>query len=201
MDDHSTSDNQAAGVAIVGSVIARTILLLLFITGLISCSNDLEKARELSNTDDVQMDVAENVRLMYKEKGLLVAVITAPVMHRFFRNENRLVFPEGLAVELYDNGIVTCEIRAGFGERDETTKKMQASKGVVVINYKQEKLETEEMVWDEVREEIQADGQVRVTTPADRITGYGLRADDRFRNYSMNRIAGVVRVEDDNIPR
>jgi LPS export ABC transporter protein LptC len=200
MDNHSTKKYPDISFTLSGMK-CSAILILIFTLGIFSCKSDLEKARELSNTDDVQKDIAENVRLIYKEKGQLVAVITAPVMHRFFRNENRLVFPEGLAVDLYDNGIITCEIRAGFGERDETTKKMLATKGVVVTNYKPEKLETEEMVWDEVRQEIQADGQVRVTTPTDRITGYGLKADDRFRNYTMKRITGIVQVEDDNIPR
>lgn len=200
MDNHSIPACLMACIADIRGM-GKWITLLSFFLCFTSCSSDLEIARQLANTDDVQMDIAENVRLIYKEKGQLVAVITAPVMHRFFRNENRLVFPEGLAVDLYDDGVITCEIRAGFGERDETTKKMLASKGVVVTNFKKEKLETEDMVWDEVREEIQADGRVRVTTPSDRITGYGLKADDRFRNYTMNTITGVVQVEDDNIPK
>lgn len=200
MGDLSAKSNPYTIIDFIGWI-AKNIVFLLLTSSLISCTSNLEKARELANTDDVNMDIAENVRLIYKEKGELVAVITAPVMYRFFRNENRLVFPEGLAVELYDDGVITCEIRAGFGERDETTKKMRASKGVVVTNYKQEKLVTEEMIWDEVRKEIQANGQVKVTTPSDHITGYGLKADDRFRNYTMNRITGVVQVEDDNIPR
>jgi LPS export ABC transporter protein LptC len=168
--------------------------------GLSACDSDIEAARELANTDDVQMDVATDVRLMHKEAGKLTALITAPLMHRFFRNENRVVFPEGLLVELYDNGILTCTIRAGYGQRDESTKRMTASGGVTVLNYKQEQMDAEEMLWDEVRQEITVEGKVKVTTPTDVLYGLGLVADDRFKNYTMKRITGVVEVEGDNIP-
>jgi LPS export ABC transporter protein LptC len=178
----------------------RLCCICLLLPWLMACKNDLAKARELANTDEAQKDVAVNVRMVYKENGQIIAVISAPTMHTFFRNENRLVFPEGLAVELYDQGEMTCNIQAGYGQRDETTKRMTASKGVVVMNNKGEKLESEDMIWDEVRAEIKVDGKVKITTPTDQLTGYGLLADDRFRNYSMKKITGVVQVQDDNIP-
>lgn len=176
------------------------LFLLLFSLSFQACDNDIDTARELANTDDVHMDIATDVRLLYKEKGQLTALITAPSMHRYFRNENRLVFPEGLTVELYDNGVLTSVIRAGYGQRDESVKRMVASQGVNVRNYKNEQMDSEEMIWDEVRQEIKVEGKVKVTTPTDILYGYGLEADDRFKNYTMKRITGVVEVEDDNIP-
>jgi hypothetical protein len=101
---------------------------------------------------------------------------------------------------LYDDGILTCTINAGYGQRDETTKRMTASGGVKVLNFKQEQMESEEMIWDEVRKEIKVEGKVKVTTPTDILYGIGLVADDRFKNYSMKKITGVVEVEGDNIP-
>lgn len=179
----------------------RIMIILAVCSMMLSaCDSDIEAAKELANTDDVQMDVATDIRLMHKESGRLTALITAPLMHRFFRNENRIVFPEGLVVELYDDGILTCTINAGYGQRDETTKRMTASGGVKVLNFKQEQMESEEMIWDEVRKEIKVEGKVKVTTPTDILYGIGLVADDRFKNYSMKKITGVVEVEGDNIP-
>ena len=167
---------------------------------LLSCENDPQQAKALANTDNAQVDIAKDVRLMYKESGKLTALITAPLMHRYFRNENKIEFPEGVVVELYNNGNLTCTINAGYGMRDETTKRMDASKGVKVQNYKKEQMESEEMVWSEVAKEIRVDGKVKVTTPNDVLYGVGLVADDQFNNYTMSKITGRLSVEDNNIP-
>lgn len=166
----------------------------------LSCETDLEKAKELSNTDDANVDIATNVRMKYKEEGNLVVVISAPELRRYFRNADKLEFKKGFLLEFYEKGIVTCTIAAGYGMRDDNLKQMKASGGVKIINRSGERVDTNEMIWDEVRKKISADGKVVITTPHDKITGYGLLSDETFSNYTLQKIVGVVSVEDNNIP-
>ena len=95
---------------------------------------------------------------------------------------------------------MTAIIQAGYGERDESTKIMKASEGVVIINYKQEKMESEGLIWNESLSKINIEGKVKVTTPTDIIQGYGLESDDKFNNYTMSKITGIIKVVGDNIP-
>lgn len=166
----------------------------------IACEADLDKAKELANTDDANVDIATNVRLKYKEEGRLVVVISAPELRRYFRNSDKLEFSKGFLLEFYNDGIVTCTIAAGYGMRDENFKQMNASKGVKIINRSGEKVDTEEMIWDEARKRITADGKVVITTPHDKITGFGLVSNETFSEYTLKKIVGVVSVEDNNIP-
>jgi shikimate kinase len=77
---------------------------------------------------------------------------------------------------------------------------MKASDGVVIINYKQEKMESEDMIWNESLSKISIEGKIKVTTPTDIIQGYGLESDDKFSNYKMSKITGILKVVDGNIP-
>ena len=178
----------------------RIIYLLLGLMVWSSCENDINKARKLANTDDVSVDIATNVKLKYKEEGRMVVVISAPELRRYFRNENRVEFPKGFKLEFFDRGSPTCTIRAGYGIRDESNKQMKASKGVKVVNRAGERVETEEMIWEELKKQIRADGKVKIITPDDILYGQGLLADETFSNYTLKKITGVVSVDDNNLP-
>ncbi len=165
-----------------------------------SCKNDPVLARKFGAPENVEIEISEDVQLAHSEKGYTNAIITAPVMHRHIVNENKIIFPEGLQIELFDKGTETSVIKAGYGERNETNRLLEMREGVVMINYKKEKMESDNLFWNENNETITIEGKVKVTTPTDIIQGYGLTSDDKFRNYTLHKITGIVHIEDDNVP-
>lgn len=176
------------------SIVFSSLLLL-------SCNSDPNEAKKFADPENANIEISEDIRLLHKEGGFTNAIITAPLMHRYSKNENRMTFPQGLQIELYENEMMTAVIQAGYGEKDDNTKKMKASKGVTIVNYKQEKMESEDLEWNENTAQITIEGKVKVTTPTDIIQGYGLVSDDRFSNYKMSKITGILKVEGDNIPK
>lgn len=165
-----------------------------------SCKNDPDALKKLADPENIYVEVSEDIRLLHKEQGYTSAIITAPVLNRYTKNENKITFPKGLQIELYQNDLMTAVIQAGYGERDESTKIMKASDGVTIINYKHEKMESEDMIWNESLAKINIEGKVKVTTPTDIIQGYGLESDDKFSNYKMSKITGILKVVGNNIP-
>lgn len=165
-----------------------------------SCQSDSDAAKKFSDPENIHIDISENIRLIHKERGFTDAIITAPLMHRHYKNENKITFPDGLQIELYQGDQMTAIIQCGYGEKDEVTKVTKASQGVTIINYKQEKMESEDLIWNETLAEIKIEGKVKVTTPTDIIEGYGLVSDDRFNNYKMSKITGILKVDGDNVP-
>lgn len=179
----------------------RTVILnILLSILLLSCKNDLEVAKLFGNPEDVQVEISEDIRLIHSEKGVTDAIITARIMHRLTINENKTTFPEGLQIELFEEGTPTAIIQAGFGERDEHNRQLKMTGGVSMINNKQERMDAENLLWNERTATITIEGKVKVTTPTDIIEGYGLESDDKFQNYKLSRITGIVNVEDDNVP-
>ena len=165
-----------------------------------SCISDPNAIKKFADPENIYIEISEDIRLLHKEKGFTSAIITAPILNRYTKNENKITFPKGLQIELYQNDLMTAIIQAGYGERDESTKIMKASEGVVIINYKQEKMESEGLIWNESLSKINIEGKVKVTTPTDIIQGYGLESDDKFNNYTMSKITGIIKVVGDNIP-
>lgn len=178
----------------------KWIQYIILSTSLAACSNDPDAIKKFADPKDIYIEISEDIRLLHKEKGYTTAIITAPVLNRYTKNENKITFPKGLQIELYQNDLMTAIINAGYGERDESTKIMKASGGVTIINYKQEKMESEDLIWNENLSKINIEGKVKVTTPTDIIQGFGLESDDRFSNYTMSKITGIIKVEGNNIP-
>lgn len=178
--------------------ICSLICLISLLLG--ACKNDPNEAKKFADPENIQIDILENIRLLHKEKGYTDAIITAHLMHKYYKNENKITFPKGLQIELYQGDQMTAVIQCGYGERDDITKIIQASKGVTIVNYKKEKMESEELTWNEATAEIKVEGKVKVTTPTDIIEGYGLVSDDRFNNYKMSKITGILKVDGDNVP-
>lgn len=168
---------------------------------LVACENKTDDVKKFADPDNIYIEISKDIRLLHSELGQTSAIITAPLLYHYTKNENKMTFPDGLHIELYEHETLTAIINAGYGEKDESTKLVKASKGVKIINYKKEKMESEDLVWNESLSQVSIEGKVKISTPTDIIQGYGLISDDNFRNYKMSKITGIVNVEGDNIPR
>ena len=166
----------------------------------IACKNDLNEAKKFADPKNASIEESKDIKLIHKELGVTNAIITAPLMYRYTKEERRITFPEGLTVELYQDGTPTVIIKAGYGKRDEGRHLLEMSKGIKMKNYKKEEIEADSLTWEESKATISIQGQVRIKTPTDIIQGYGLVSDDNFRNYTLQRITGVVQVKGNNVP-
>jgi LPS export ABC transporter protein LptC len=72
---------------------------------------------------------------------------------------------------------------------------VEAKKNVVVINEKNEKLNTEHLIWNEKTKKIYSDEFVKITTPDEIIYGTGFEADQDFSRYKIMNIKGTITVK------
>jgi len=71
----------------------------------------------------------------------------------------------------------------------------------VVINIlKKDTLKTDELWWDQNKEEFYTDKAVQIRQPDKTIYGTGLRAGQDFSWYDIYHITGVVLTKGDDIP-
>ena len=68
---------------------------------------------------------------------------------------------------------------------------MTASESVVLISSQGEKLETEELIWDERENKIYTDKKVIITTAKELIQGEGFESKPDFSEYSISKIQGT----------
>ena len=94
---------------------------------------------------------------------------------------------------------VRSSLQANYGINHPHQKLLVVKNNVVVINKeKNERLDTEELVWDQRKQLIYTDAHVKITTPDKIIFGKGLEADESFRKRTIKNVSGEVLVEEDD---
>ena len=157
-----------------------------------SCSNDPESVKGFINTDNLPIEKLEGAEMLQTQNGILNVKIIAETIERFEDIQPQLVFSNGLEVIFYnDSGLVRSVLKAENAEIDEINNIMTASESVVLTSSQGEKLETEELIWDERENKIYTDKKVIITTAKELIQGEGFESKPDFSEYSISKIQGT----------
>ncbi len=170
-----------------------TYSLLLLLT---SCSNNLEEVEALVGGQSLNKEIATDVQILYSDSAYVKVIIESPLMIRYMsRDENIDEFPKGLHVRFLDqNGKEKSWMDANYAIREEKDGKIYAEDSVVVYNARNDKLRTDEIVWDEANEIIYTERAVKIMQPSrgDTILGFGLVANQEFTKFELKkRFSGI----------
>ena len=69
---------------------------------------------------------------------------------------------------------------------------MEADRNVVVVNKKGERLNTEQLYWDETKHIIYTNKAVTITTATEILDGDGLQSNEDFTDYKITSLHGTV---------
>jgi LPS export ABC transporter protein LptC len=175
-----------------------TVVLLAAV--LVSCKNDLETIRSLDVVDTVPDMLARNVDMLYSERGFVQIRLESPLLVRkTIEQEPVMEFPEGFKVSFYDSNFhIKSTISGDYGISFEKSKLMQARHNVVVENMdSKERLNTEELFWDQNKETIYTDKFVRITRGDEVITADGLISDQKFESMEFKNPKGLIEVREE----
>jgi LPS export ABC transporter protein LptC len=105
---------------------------------------------------------------------------------------------EGVDAQFFDKDLkVESTLRSDYAKSFDKEKLIEVRNNVVVTNVKQEKLETEKLLWDQKTKQIYTDKHVTITTKKQIITGTGLRANQNFTKWTLLKPSGTFNIEDD----
>ena len=131
---------------------------------------------------------ALDIHIFYSDSAVLRSEIIASKQLEF-ANGN-LEFPEGIAVQFFDvNGQLETTMRAdrGFFLRDQNLYKGEGN--VQVKNFpKDQKLQTEELFWNQSERKIYTDKFVTIQEKQTLFNGTGMEADDSFATYRLQKV-------------
>jgi LPS export ABC transporter protein LptC len=179
--------------------ISVTALLAVTFFLAIACRNDPEEVRKVTAQDDSPMETQDGVQLTYTDSGLVKMFLVAPRAENYGHLENpTLVFPNGIDVIFYDHlGNEESRITANYAIRYLNEKLWKAKGDVVVSNIHNERLNTEELFWNEATEKIYSNVFVKMTTDTQVIMGEGFEADQNFSNAVVKKVTGQIELEED----
>ena len=174
------------------------ILLLAFTTG---CKNDIKEVQKFVTDDTVAVQTAEGVTMLYSERGEVVFKLISPKIVQRDNKKKETVFPDGLRVIFYDStgGAIRSELTANYAVKNDRERKIIVTGDVVINNYvKDERLNTEELIWDQKIKKIFTDKFVTITTKDQVIYGEeGLVANESFDDWVINKPKGTLKFKEE----
>ncbi len=175
--------------------VKKIVYFLIFIISCFSwgCSNSMEQIKKVQFKEDAIVENATDVDILYSDSAVVRMRIKAPLMeNRHEENRPKRTFPNGVWVDFFDkNKMPTSHMTAKYAEYVEYDKLIILRDSVVITNYKNEQLETEELFWNEKDSKIYSSKFVKVITTDEIIYGYGFNSNMEFTEWEIDSVSGV----------
>lgn len=172
-------------------------ILLIVIPFFYSCENDISEINKISSPEDAQVEIGKKIELLYSADGKVKARLLAPELKRHRTKIPYTEMPKGLKMYFYNDSMVSeSKLTAKYGITYEKSNEMIVRDSVVVINLKGEKLETEELIWNEQTQKITSSKFVKIQTRDEIIYGDGMEANNDLTNYKIKKIRGTIHLKD-----
>jgi LPS export ABC transporter protein LptC len=147
-------------------------------------------------------DRAKDVTIIISQKGKIKVRLFA---HDFIHNE--IAKPpytdmkNGVKAEIYnDSGKITSIITAKYARYYEQQGNILIRDSVRIVNYKGERLETEELIWNQSIAKIFTEKSVKIITPTQITIGDGLEANQEFTEYQIKNLRETMQVSKSEVP-
>lgn len=173
--------------------------LLFIIIGLctIACENDLAEVKKYVSKDQVAVETAKEIEMLYSDSAIVKVRVKSPTLLRHLDNNNpRQEFPDGISVEfLSPNHRTTSRMTANYAIRYEKEDKVVMRDSVVWLSEKNEQLETEELIWEETKDKVYTKKFVVIRRAEEIIYGHGFESNKEFTEWRINAIQGRKKVD------
>ena len=131
---------------------------------------------------------------VYFDTGKVALKIIFPIMEQYDNSGDPYhEFKMGLYVEVFNP---TGSISSKYAKYIRNSDLWELKDSVVVINEKQEKLETESLFWDQTKDLIYTDRFVKFTSEDQLIMGTGFQSDSHLRRRKIFRVSATIYLDE-----
>ena len=178
------------------SHIIKSIVVSFGTAMLFACQTNPQQMEELSKEIDEPAVSSVDVEWFYTKNGEASFKLNTPKMLRFEGKEPYLEFPQGLELNSFEQeGEQDAYLRADYAIQQLNDKLIEAKGNVLLQNAKGEKLETEYLIWDELKERIYTEETVKITKKGQMIIGEGFESDIYFSEYTLKKSRGIINLD------
>ena len=178
------------------SHIVKSIVVSFGTAILFSCQTNPQQMEEFSKEIDDPVMSSLDVEWFYTKNGEASFKLNTPKMFRFEGEEPYVEFPQGLELHSFEQeGEQDAYLRADYAIQQMNDKLIEAKGNVLLQNAKGEKLETEFLIWDELKERIYTEEFVKITKQRQVIMGEGFESDIYFSEYTLKKSRGIINLE------
>lgn len=171
-------------------------LWILLATVFAACENDINEVNKLFSKDETQVETATGVEMLYSDSAVLkLRILTPKLLRHLDKRDPMQEFPEGLQIEFYDNHgeEATSRLTANYAQKFENDNKFIVRDSVVWNGGNGERLETEELIWEEENDKVHTNKFVIVRRPDEIIYGHGFESNQKFTQWRIRAIEGRIK--------
>jgi LPS export ABC transporter protein LptC len=183
-------------------MLGRILILFVFV-GLLGCTElDTTAYRNKRRDSIVTKEFAEKISIDYTDSGKIRARVFSPLLVAVKQvRKPYMEMPKGLKVDFYEaDGDIQSYLTAEYGISYPDSKKVIVRRDVEILNVKGERLNTEELMWDQATGRIYTNKFVEITSKDQIITGQGLESNQSFTDWEILNVIGTLNVPHDKIP-
>lgn len=166
-----------------------------------SCENDIQVINRITNPNVLPEVTGSDVEILYSDSAKLKVKIVTPQLDRYQKEARKsyIEFPKGIKVYFYDDSMhINAQMSSRYAIYKETERLWEARNDVVVVNTKGEKLNTEQLFWDENTEKIYSNTYSKITTlDGENIGERGFEARQDFSEWRLNGNRGKLKFRDE----
>lgn len=178
--------------------VIKQLIPVALATGIfVSCSNEIEEIRALTEDRDVAVQTVLNGTFHYTEKGQLVNVLEAAVLDRYEGENPRVEVSGGFTLTSFDSlSAESGKLKAEKGTFWDNENRLWARENVILTGEDGSTLHTEELFFVQDSNLVYTDKHVKITTEDGEIFGKGLISDRSFKKRQIKQVTGTFLVED-----
>jgi LPS export ABC transporter protein LptC len=166
--------------------------ILFFILLFFSCVNDPNIVKEFVEQEKLPVEETEYAKIIVTDNGDLKVKASANSIKRYDDTQPALILEGDVKITFYDNSkIANSFLYSNYLEIDQENNVMIARDNVILISKNSDKLETEQLTFDEKKEKIYTIQKVIITTKKEVIQGEGFESNLDFSQYKLSMIHGV----------
>lgn len=179
-------------------VILGAIVLLIISVLFTSCETNVELIKK-SEILNYPSSSGKNIVTIMRDSGNLQVIIKTPLVEQYDTEESSYSeFRKGIRVDYYDGDTVPKgSATANYAKYTQKDDLWLLQDSVIVMNEKNEKLETELLYWDRKKDLIYTERFVKITTEKSITTGIGFESDSHLNRRRIKNVKAEIFFDED----
>ncbi|MBM6500266.1 MAG: LPS export ABC transporter periplasmic protein LptC [Flavobacterium sp.] len=167
------------------------LILTLFI--FVSCESNFREVQKMGFSEFSPSGEADSINLKYTDSGRIKAVLISPKMLEFGLVEFPFTeFPKGIDLTLFDANGKKTFVKANYAISYKGTDLIDLQGKVNIYNETGEKLETEQLYFDQKNEWFFTQKKFKFSSPKGLSYGEGIDFSKDFKKVNSQKISGEV---------
>ncbi len=153
--------------------------------GLAACGGKTKPPVATSVPEELPDQESWTSTVTFSDSGQVRAILRAGHI-RMYKSRSETLIDSGLVVDFFGrDGEHTSTLTAKRGRVDDEYKDLEAFENVVFRSDSGTVVETEYILWENINRRVRGDRFVTITSPTEKLQGYGFEADQDLKNYTV----------------